>query len=67
MKEWIEVTEKYPDEIGKYWAEWSDGVVEISDYHSYPMFRIFQRSCGTDEEGIGWDGDVGTVIRWACL
>lgn len=44
---------------------WDDGEVEMGHYHYVDMDEPrFQRKCGTNEGGTGWDGNVGHVLHW---
>lgn len=48
----------------KVWAQWTSGEVHMATFVEYPESSVFQRLCGTDEHGTGWNGDVGVVVRW---
>ena len=53
---------KEGEDARRVWAEWEDGSIEIATYMRYPQRDVFHRSCGTDEDGVGWKGkSVGKV------
>lgn len=60
---WHDRNQNPPSE-GCYIAEWDNGDIEPAWYVKYPNMGIFQRKCGTEERREGWDGNVGSVIRW---
>lgn len=54
-----------PDEFMPLILHWDDGEVEMGHYHYVGMDEPrYQRKCGTDEGGTGWDGGVGHVLNW---
>lgn len=63
LPDWKDRSENPPAE-GCYIAEWDTGDIEPAWYVEYPGKGVFQRKCGTEEGGEGWDGCVGRVLRW---
>lgn len=64
---WISAKNNPPLKPCQVIAEWSNGDIEQSSYITDWGKPHFQRKCGTDENGTGWEGNVGHVINWMPL